>query len=539
MAVIQSKVNTQSAAFKKNREDLLALIKQVNELENKVHLASKRKQELFKKRGQLLPRERLDLLLDPGASFIELSTLAGLGQHDDDGEDNVYGAGIIVGIGFVENTRCMVYVNDAAIKAGTNMPHAYEKLRRAQEIASASRLPFICLVQSGGGNLFLQHLGFNLAGHRFMSQAHASAKGLPQITVVHGASTAGGAYIPGMSDYVVMVKDKARAYLAGPPLLKAATGEIAEEEELGGADMHARESGLAEYLAEDDAHAIEMTREVVKSLNWNDRLPVETNKPYKEPRYDIDELCGIVPADYHKPYDSREVIARLIDDSDFVEFKANYDPFTVCGFADIEGKHCGMIANNGPITNKGAGKATQFIQLCCQANKPLIFLQNTTGFIVGVEHEQRGMIKNGAKLIQAVANATVPKITLNIGGAFGAGNYAMSGRSFEPEFLFAWPTNTLAVMGGEQAATVMSIVYENKQKANNEPIDEPFLAKQTDDILKYYSSVSSALYCTSVVWDEGIIDPRKSRRLLSELIDIVVRGRETKLDPNTFGVARI
>jgi len=539
MAVIQSKVNTQSAAFKKNREDLLALIKQVNELENKVHLASKRKQELFKKRGQLLPRERLDLLLDPGASFIELSTLAGLGQHDDDGEENVYGAGIIVGIGFVENTRCMVYVNDAAIKAGTNMPHAYEKLRRAQEIASASRLPFICLVQSGGGNLFLQHLGFNLAGHRFMSQAHASAKGLPQITVVHGASTAGGAYIPGMSDYVVMVKDKARAYLAGPPLLKAATGEIAEEEELGGADRHARETGLAEDLAEDDAHAIEMTREVVKSLNWNDRLPVETNKPYKEPRYDIDELCGIVPADYHKPYDSREVIARLIDDSDFVEFKANYDPFTVCGFADIEGKHCGMIANNGPITNKGAGKATQFIQLCCQANKPLIFLQNTTGFIVGVEHEQRGMIKNGAKLIQAVANATVPKITLNIGGAFGAGNYAMSGRSFEPEFLFAWPTNTLAVMGGEQAATVMSIVYENKQKANNEPIDEPFLAKQTDDILKYYSSVSSALYCTSVVWDEGIIDPRKSRRLLSELIDIVVRGRETKLDPNTFGVARI
>jgi len=538
MAVIQTKVNSQSDSFKKNRGDLLSLINQVNELENKVHLASKRKQTVFKKRGQLLPRERLDLLLDPGASFIELSTLAGLGQHDDDGEDNVYGAGIIVGIGFVENTRCMVYVNDAAIKGGTNMPHAYKKLRRAQEIASAARLPFICLVQSGGGNLFLQHLGFNLAGHRFMSQAHASAAGIPQITVVHGASTAGGAYIPGMSDYVVMVKDKARAYLAGPPLLKAATGEIAEEEELGGAEMHARESGLAEYLAEDDAHAIEVTREVVKSLHWNDRLPALTNKPYKEPRYDIEELCGIVPADYHKPYDSREVIARLVDDSDFVEFKANYDPFTICGFAGIEGQHCGIIANNGPITNKGAGKATQFIQLCCQANKPLIFLQNTTGFIVGVEHEQNGMIKNGAKFIQAVANATVPKITLNIGGAFGAGNYAMAGRSFEPDFLFAWPTNTLAVMGGEQAATVMSIVYENKQKANNKPIDEPFLAKQTEDILDYYSSVSSALYCTSQVWDEGIIDPRKSRRLLSELLDIVMRGRETTLDSNTFGVAR-
>ncbi|MGB2008465.1 MAG: acyl-CoA carboxylase subunit beta, partial [Cycloclasticus pugetii] len=402
-----------------------------------------------------------------------------------------------------------------------------------------SRLPFICLVQSGGGNLFLQHLGFNLAGHRFMSQAQASAAGIPQITVVHGASTAGGAYIPGMSDYVVMVKNKARAYLAGPPLLKAATGEIAEEEELGGAEMHASESGLAEYLAEDDAHALEMTREIVKSLNWNNRLTTTAKKTYKEPRYDIDELCGIVPADYHKPYDSREVIARLVDDSDFVEFKANYDPFTICGFAEIEGQHCGIIANNGPITNKGAGKSTQFIQLCCQANKPLIFLQNTTGFIVGIEHEQNGMIKNGAKLIQAVANATVPKITLNIGGAFGAGNYAMSGRSFEPDFLFAWPTNTLAVMGGEQAATVMSIVYENKQKANNKPIDEAFLAKQTEDILDYYSSVSSAFYCTSQVWDEGIIDPRKSRRLLAELIDIVVQGRETKLDANTFGVARI
>ena len=539
MAVIQTKVNTQTDSYKKNREELLDLISKINELEDKVHLSSNKKAALFAKRGQLLPRARLQLLLDPGASFIELSTLAGFGQHDDDGEDNVFGAAIIVGIGFVENTRCMVYINDAAIKAGTNMPHAYEKLRRAQEIARAARLPFICLVQSGGGNLLLQHLGFNLAGHRFKSQAEASAAGIPQITVVHGASTAGGAYIPGMSDYVVMVKDKARAYLAGPPLLKAATGEIAEEEELGGAEMHARESGLAEYLAEDDAHAIEMAREVVKSLHWNERLPLSQATPYKEPRYDIDELCGIVPVDYKKPYDCREIIARLVDDSDFVEFKANYDGFTICGFAEIEGQACAFIGNNGPITNKGAAKSTQFIQLCCQANKPIIFLQNTTGFIVGVQHEQQGMIKNGAKLIQAVANATVPKITLNIGGAFGAGNYAMSGRSFEPEFLFAWPTNTLAVMGGEQAATVMSIVYENKQKANNQPIDEAFTAKRHQEIIDYYGKVSSALYCTSVVWDEGIIDPRKSRRLLAELLDIVVRGRQTRLDSNTFGVARI
>lgn len=539
MAIIQSKVNQQSEAYQKNREELLALIDEVSLLEQKVHAASNRKHELFKKRGQLLPRNRLALLLDPGASFIELSTLAGLGQFDDDGKEDVFGAGIIVGIGYIENTRCMICINDAAIKAGTNMPQAYHKVRRAQEVAASAKLPFICLVQSGGGNLFLQHLGFNRAGHRFMSQAHASAAGIPQITLVHGASTAGGAYIPGMSDYVVMVRDKARAYLAGPPLLKAATGEVAEEEELGGAEMHARQSGLAEYLAEDDADAIEITREVVKSLAWGDRIPHTHEKSFKPPRYDIDELCGIVPADYRKPYDCREIIARLVDDSDFVDFKPNYDSFTVCGFADIEGQACGIIGNNGPITNSGAGKATQFIQLCCQANKPIIFLQNTTGFIVGVEHEQAGMIKNGAKLIQAVSNATVPRITLNVGGAFGAGNYAMSGLSFEPDFLFAWPTNRLAMMGGEQAATVMSIVYENKQKKSDRPIDEAFLEKQSKEIVDYYADASTALYCTSQVWDEGIIDPRKSRRLLAELLDICMKGRKTRLDSNTFGVARI
>lgn len=538
MSIFQTKVNPKSESFKQNRVDLLALSGHINDLESRVHAASNKKRELFKKRGQLLPRDRLALLLDPGSSFIELSTLAGYAQHDDDGDKNVYGAGIIVGIGYVEGTRCMVYINDAAIKGGTNMPQSYDKLRRSQDIASHSKLPFLCLVQSGGGNLFLQHLGFNRAGHRFMTQARSSAAGIPQITVVHGASTAGGAYIPGMSDYVIMVRGKARAYLAGPPLLKAATGEISGEEELGGAEMHARTSGLGDLLAEDDAHAIEMTREVVKGLCWNDRMPAPKQKEFKEPRYDIDELCGIVPVDYKKPYDCREVIARLADDSDFVEFKENYDSFTICGFAEIEGQACGFIANNGPITNNGAGKASQFIQLCCQAGKPIIFLQNTTGFIVGAQHEQEGMIKNGAKLIQAVSNATVPRITLNIGGAFGAGNYAMSGRSFEPEFLFAWPTNKVSVMGGEQAATVMSIVYENKQKSKDLPVDQEFVDKQAKEIVDYYAGVSSALYCTSRVWDDGIIDPRKSRRLLAELLDICVRGDKTQLDSNTFGVAR-
>jgi geranyl-CoA carboxylase beta subunit len=539
MPILESQVLRDSETFRHRREAMLALIDEIQGLERQVLRCSARAQPQFEARGQLLPRERLARLLDPGASFIELSTLAGLGQHDDDGKEEVYGAGIITGIGFISGTRCAVYVNDAGIKGGTNMPQAYDKLRRLQEIAARARLPFVSLVQSGGGNLFKQHLGFNRAGHRFMMQARCSAAGIPQITVVHGNSTAGGAYIPGMSDYVVMVRNKARAFLAGPPLLKAATGEIADEETLGGAEMHATRSGLAEFVAEDDAHAIEVARGLVGQLRWNDRVPPHHGRVFAPPRYPAEDLCGLVPTDYREAFDCREIIARVVDDSEFTEFKPLYDPYTVCGFAEIGGWPVGLIGNNGPIDNAGAQKAAQFIQLCCQANKPIVYLQNTTGFIVGKEPEAGGMIKNGAKMIQAVANATVPQITILVGASFGAGNYAMCGRSFEPRFLFAWPNARLAVMGGEQAATVMDIVEENKQRARGKAVDREKLERQTQELKALYAEVSSALYCTSCVWDEGIIDPRRTRQLLVELVDICVRNEHTELHGNTFGVARM
>lgn len=529
MPIIESQVRRDSETFARRRKAMLALIAHIERLEQQVHRCSARAKPQFEKRGQLLPRERLAQLLDPGASFVELSTLAGYEQHDDDGVDEVYGAGIITGIGYVSGTRCMVYVNDAAIKGGTNMPQAYDKLKRSQEIAQRARLPFVSLVQSGGGNLFKQHLGFNRAGHRFMTQARSSAAGIPQITVVHGNSTAGGAYIPGMSDYVVMVRGKARAFLAGPPLLKAATGEIADEETLGGADMHATHSGLAEFVAEDDAHAIQIARELVQQLRWHERVPAHHGRAVAPPRYPAEDLCGLVPVDYREAFDCREIIARLVDGSDFTEFKALYDPYTICGFAEIGGWPVGLIGNNGPIDNHGAEKAAQFIQLCGQANKPIIYLQNTTGFIVGKESETAGMIKNGAKLIHAVSNARVPQITVIVGASYGAGNYAMCGRSFEPRFLFAWPNARLAVMGGDQAAMVMEIVEDNKQRARGKALDRDKLEAQSRELKLLYDEASSALYCTSRVWDEGIIDPRRTRELLAELLDLCMRNEKTTL----------
>ena len=539
MPIIESRVDHNSEAFKTNRQEMLAMIEEIQTLEKQVHNVSNRKKDLFHKRGQLLPRERLSLLLDRGAPFIELSTLAGWKDQDDDGKENVFGAGIITGIGYIANTRCMIYINDAAIKGGTNMPAATAKLSRAQDIAIEAKLPFVSLIQSGGGNLLHQHRTFTITGgKRFLMMARSSAKGLPQVTAVHGSSTAGGAYVPGMSDYVVMVREKAMAFLAGPPLLKAATGEIATAEELGGAEMHSEVSGVSEFLAEDDAHAIEIVRDIVAKLNWEDKLPTSKRKPFKPPRYDIEDLCGVVPTDYKKPYDCREVIARLVDDSDFLEFKQLYDNYTICGFGEVEGQPCGFIGNNGPITPAGAAKAGQFIQLCCQSDKPIIYLQNTTGFIVGTEAEQAGIIKHGSKMIQAVSNATVPQITFIIGASYGAGNFAMCGRSFEPRFLFAWPNARLAVMGGEQAATVMNIVYENKMKAAGKHPDQSFMDKQHDEITGYYDEYSTALYCTGQVVDDGIIDPRQTRRLLAHLLDISVTGDKMSLPQNTFGVAR-
>jgi geranyl-CoA carboxylase beta subunit len=537
MATIESAVDPRSEAFKANRAGMLAAIEELRRLEAKVRANSERSWPRFAERGQLLPRDRLELLLDRGRPFLELSTLAGYKVDDDDGDANISGGRVIVGIGFVAGARCLVAVSDSGIKAGSMHPMGVRKFVRAQEIALQNRLPFVHLVQSAGANLLdYTPETFIEGGGIFYNFARLSAAGVPVLTVVHGSSTAGGAYMPGMSDYVVMVRGQAKAFLAGPPLLKAATGEIATDEELGGAEMHATVSGLTEYLAEDDAEAIGFARDIVSRLNW--RSP-ELARSWREPRYDPDELAGVVPLDYRKPYDSREVIARLIDDSDFLEFKARWDPHTVVGHGAVHGVTCGFLSNNGPITPEGAAKASQFIQLCCQSGAPLVFLQNTTGYIVGTEPERAGMIKHGSKMIQAVANATVPKLTLMIGGSFGAGNYGMCGRSYRPRFLLGWPNYRIAVMGAEQAATVMQIVQEQAAERRGAPAEPERIAEMRRRVIELYESKSTGLYATARLWDDGLIDPRDSRKALAFLLETIGEGEARTVRPNTFGVARL
>ncbi len=538
MPAIDSRIDTNSEGFRKNRDDMLALIAGFREIEARVRAQSDGKAALFAKRKQLLPRERVSLLLDRDAPWLELSTLAGLKMHDDDGAEGVQGGGGICGIGTVAGVRCLVTASDSAIKGGTTAPMGLKKNLRAQEIARENKLPIVRLVESGGANLLYQAEIFVEGGRGFANQARMSAEGIPQVTVVHGSSTAGGAYLPGLSDYVILVRGKAKVFLAGPPLLKAATGEIATDEDLGGAEMHATKSGLGEYLAEDDADGVRLAREVMGRLNWNARLPVQRDVTWKEPRYPAEELAGLVPADYRKPYDVREVIARLVDDSDFLDFKELYGVHTVCGHASIEGHPLGLIGNNGPIDADGATKAAQFIQLCCQSNIPILYLQNTTGYMVGREAEQAGIIKHGSKMIQAVSNATVPQLTLHIGASFGAGNYGMCGRSFDPRFIFAWPNNRVAVMGGAQAAKVMSIVTEEKSKREGKPVDRAMLDKMEAGIVKRMDGESAALFATARLWDDGIIDPRDSRRVLAMCLSICREAAIRPLKYTTFGVGR-
>ena len=542
MAILETKVLKSSPDFKSNREKMLQLLEECRDAEERVRKNSNSKRGKFEKRNQLLPRERLSLLLDRGAPFIEISSLAGYAMHDDDGKDDVCGGSSIIGIGYVSGVRCMVYVHDSAIKGGAIPPMGVKKALRAQEVALQNRLPMVTLAESAGANLQYQSELFVDGGRTFANQAKLSAAGLPQVTVVHGSSTAGGAYVPGMSDYVIMVREKAKVFLAGPPLVKAATGEDANDEELGGADMHYTQTGLAEYVANDDAEAISHAREVLASLNWNDQIKESATKAYDEPLYDIDELCGVVPADYRQPYDAREIVARLLDGSDFTEFKAGYGPEIVAGTGSVHGRRVGIIGNNGPIFPAGSVKAAQFIQLCCQSQTPLLFLQNTTGFMVGKQVEKDGMVKHGSKLIQAVATASVPKITFLIGAAFGAGHYAMCGRSYDPRFIFAWPNNRVAVMGGEQAAGVMRIIAEQKFTKMGIPIDEN-VSEQLDGagqvIIDQINRESTALFSTARLWDDGIIDPRDSRRLLGELLSVCETADSTQLNPNSFGVARM
>ncbi|MDF3194783.1 geranyl-CoA carboxylase subunit beta [Pseudomonas sp. 1928-m] len=538
MPVIHSEIDVHGEDFAKNREAMLTAVDSFRQIEQNCLNKALDAKAKFEKRGQLLPRERLNLLLDPGAPFLELSSLAGYKLHDDK-DGTQAGGGIISGIGYIAGVRCLVTASNSAIKGGTISPTGLKKTLRLQQIAFENKLPVVALTESGGANLNYAADIFVEGARGFANQARMSAMGLPQITVVHGSSTAGGAYQPGLSDYVVVVRGKAKMFLAGPPLLKAATGEIATDEQLGGAEMHAQVAGTAEYLAENDADGVRIAREILAMLPWNAQLPARPTKAYSEPLYPVDELLGLVPFDAKKPYDVREIIARIADGSAFLDFKNEFDNQTVCGHLQIEGQPCGFIGNNGPITPQGAAKAAQFIQLCEQSNTPILFFHNTTGFMVGTESEQLGVIKHGSKMIQAVANATVPKLTIVVGGSYGAGNYAMCGRGLDPRFIFAWPNSKTAVMGGAQAGKVLRIVTEEKHLKEGKEADPKMLDMLETVTAQKLDSQSTALYGTASLWDDGLIDPRDTRKLLGYLLDICAEAAVRPLKTTTFGVARL
>ncbi|MBI3735602.1 acyl-CoA carboxylase subunit beta [Candidatus Sumerlaeota bacterium] len=543
MPVIESKVDTRSEQFKANREAMLALVAEFRTLEGKIAANSARSKPKFEKRGQLLPRERINLMLDRGAPFLQISTLCGYKMHDDDGDQNISGGGGISGIGYVSGVRCVVSATDSGIRGGASTPMGIHKGLRMQQIAKENKLPSVQLVESAGANLFRQAEMFIKGGESFAGMSELSAMGLPIISVINGSSTAGGAYQTGLSDYVIVVRGRTRVFLAGPPLLKAATGEIAEEEELGGAEMHYHITGTGEYMAEDDADGVRIARHVMRSLGWNRDLKSEISNfrcgESNAPRYDPDEICGTVPIDYRQPYDVREVIARIADDSDFLDFKPAYGPHTVNGHARIDGHEVGIIGNNGPIDADGSAKTAQFIQLCCQSGTPLVFLQNTTGYLVGRDAERAGIVKHGSKMIQAVTNATVPKFTLHIGASFGAGNYGMCGRAFAPRFIFAWPNNQISVMGGEQAAKTMAIVAEGSAKKKGQEANAAMLAAMQQKVIDQYKAEGKALYATARLWDDGLIDPRDSRRVLAFCLSLAKEAERRQVRPNTFGVARM
>jgi geranyl-CoA carboxylase beta subunit len=495
--------------------------------------------ERFEKRKQLLPRERVALLLDPGTPFLELSTLAGLGLDVPDLDKSVPGGGVIAGIGMVSGIRCMVSASDAGINAGALQPMGLDKQLRVQELALENKLPYVQLVESAGANLMAYKVEeFVRGGTLFRNLARMSAAGLPVVTVTHGSSTAGGAYQTGLSDYIIMVRDRSRAFLAGPPLLMAATGEVATEEELGGAVMHTAISGLGDYLAEDDRDAIRLAREVLAQIDWNRDLPPEPLRSYQPPRYGAEELLGIMPMDPKRPVDMREVIARLADDSYFLPLGENYGSATVCGHIKIEGFPVGIITNNGPIDPAGATKATHFIQACCQSKTPIIYLNNTTGFMVGRAYEEAGIIKHGSKMIQAVANATVPQITIYCGASFGAGNYGMCGRGFAPRFCFSWPNAKTAVMGGEQAAKTMAIVTEAAMKRQGGEVDQAKLDTLQQNIIDRFDRQMSVFVTSAQVLDDGVIDPRDTRAVLSQVLSVCRAAEARQPQAMQFGVAR-
>ena len=530
MAILGSSLNPSAKEFQDNVRSMKSL---VDDFKQKLKVIQKggdiHAREKHLARSKLLPRDRIYQLLDPGSPFLEIGAMAAYGMY----ENHIPAAGIITGIGRIKEQDCLLIVNDATVKGGTYYPLTVKKHLRAQEIAEANHLPCIYLVDSGGANLPHQAEVFpdrDHFGRIFYNQARLSAQGIPQIAVVMGTCTAGGAYIPAMADEAVIVRHQGTIFLGGPPLVKAATGENVSAEELGGADVHTKISGVADHLAENDLDALRITREIVATLNRQKHSSLSLKTP-QDPLFTADELYGIIPRNPRTSYDVRDIIARLVDESDFEEFKKNYGQTLVCGFAHLWGIPLGIIANNGILFSESALKGAHFIQLCCQRQIPLLFLQNISGFMVGKKYENEGIAKNGAKLVTAVACAAVPKITVIIGGSFGAGNYGMCGRAYNPRFLWIWPNARISVMGGDQAATVLAEVNQRSFQENGEE-EQTFKSK----IKAQYEREGHPYYATARLWDDGIIDPKDTRQVLALSLSAALNAPISKTQ---FGIFRM
>ncbi len=535
MYKLESKINTNSDEFKKNKEEFLKIFAQYKEIHRKVTRGgSEGAIKKHKERGKLLARERIDLLVDQNTPFLELSPLAAYDQYD-----NGYpSAGVVTGIGLIHGREVVIIANDATVKGGSYAHYTVKKHLRAQEIAKENQLPCVYLVDSGGAFLPEQAKVFpdrDHFGRLFYNQAQLSAMCIPQIAIVMGSCTAGGAYVPAMCDEAIIVKKQGTIFLGGPPLVKAATGEIVTPEELGGAVVHTTVSGVADHFAENDTHAIQICRNIFESMEKKEKQILDI-KPIEEPLYDPTELYGIAPMDLKKMVDPREVIMRMVDGSKFHEFKENYAKTLVTGFARIMGFPVGILANNGVLFSESALKGTHFIELCTSKKIPLIFLQNITGFIVGKDYERRGIAKDGAKMVHAVANTNVPKFTILIGGSFGAGNYGMAGRAYSPKLLFMWPNAKISVMGGPQAATVLVTVKQDQYKYNGKEMPKEEVDKLRQTIIDRYNYEGSAYYSTSRLWDDGIIDPVDTRKVLAMGI---AASLNKKYADQKFGVFRM
>ncbi len=535
MEPLASNIDTANSSFHASLEHNRALVAELKErLAQARNGGSAQAVERHRARGKLTARERIDALLDPGAPFLEFSPLAAAGVYD----DNVPAAGIVTGIGVVHGREVVVLANDATVKGGTYYPLTVRKHLRAQEMAAENRLPCIYLVDSGGAFLPKQDEVFpdkEHFGRIFYNQAQMSAAGIVQIAVVLGNCTAGGAYVPAMSDETVIVREQGTIFLAGPPLVKAATGEDVTAEELGGADVHCRESGVSDHIAEDDQHALEITRSIIENLNRPPKAKLDVAPP-EEPLYDPAEIYGILPADTRQPFDVREIIARMVDGSRFHEFKPLYGSTLVTGFGRLMGYPIGILANNGVLFSESALKGTHFIEMCCQRGIPLLFLQNVTGFMVGKEYEAGGIAKDGAKMVMAVANASVPKFTVIIGGSFGAGNYGMCGRAYGPRQLWMWPGARISVMGGEQAADVLATVKQQQLESVGKSLSAKAREEIRAPILEKYEREGSAYYSTARLWDDGILDPLDTRMVVSLGISAALNA---EMPETRFGVFRM